>query len=67
MDLQELVGVLNELIDAGYTGDIKLLEQPSYPFIHDLDGIGVKDGTVYLIEGRQLEYGFKVEDFDERY
>ena len=46
---------------------MKLLEQPDYPFIYDIKGVGVKDGIVYLLEGEQLDYGFKFDELDEEY
>ena len=67
MNIEDLRDILNELIESGYCGDVKLLEQPAYPFIYDIKGVGVKDGVVYLLEGEQLDYGFKFDELDEEY
>lgn len=67
MNIEDLRDILNELIESGYCGDVQLLEQPDYPFIYDIRGVGVKDGEVYLLEGEQLAYGFGFDELDEVY
>ena len=74
MTVQELLEILEEMVECG-TGhyEVKMLMQPTYPFIYTVGSVGVREiedefgdslveeEVLYLAEGRQESYGFKEE------
>lgn len=53
MKVYELLELLEDLPEDA---EIKLAEQPSWPFEYSISGVDIVEDTVYIIEGEQLGY-----------
>lgn len=53
MTVEELIQEL-EYLDRN--AEVRLAQQPSWPFEYDLNGVVEADGKVWIVEGNQLGY-----------